>query len=95
MQVVVRAYSGEGATQVFDLLEQNKTEVENLMREVQGIVSYTLARNGDGGYSVTICQDKAGIDESVEKARAYIQSIAGNITASAPDVLDGAIIIHV
>jgi hypothetical protein len=95
MQVVVRAYSGEGAKQVFDLLDKNKAEVESLMREVQGIVSYTLAHTSDGGYSVTICQDKAGIDESVEKAKAYIQKIAGNIGASAPEVLEGTVIIDV
>ena len=65
------------------------------MREVQGIVSYTLARTSDGGYSVTICQDKAGIDESVQKARAYVQKIAGDIGASAPEVLEGTVIIDV
>jgi len=69
MHVVVRAYSGTGAKELFDVLEQRKADVEGIMRSVKGFVSYTLARSGDGGLSVTVCQDKAGIDESVQKAK--------------------------
>jgi hypothetical protein len=37
------------------VLEKNKTEVESVLRSVKGLVSYTLARSGDGGFSVTVC----------------------------------------
>ena len=94
MQVVVREYSGKGARELFDLLEEHKADVESLLRTVRGIVSYTLARSGDGGYSVTICEDKVGIDESVEKAKEWIANNAGRIGAGAPKVSDGAVIIH-
>jgi hypothetical protein len=67
MQVVVRKYSGKGAKELFDVLEKRTTDVESLIRSVKGFVSYTLARSGDGGFSVTVCQDKAGIDESVKR----------------------------
>ncbi len=72
MNVVVRTYSGAGAKELFDVLEKHKADVESIMRSVKGFVSYTLARSGDGGYSVTVCQDKAGIDESVQKARDWV-----------------------
>jgi hypothetical protein len=36
--------------------------VEREMRSVKGFVSYTLARSADGGFSMTICQDKAGAE---------------------------------
>jgi hypothetical protein len=49
MQVVIREYSGKGAKELFDVLEKNKSEVESLLRSVKGLVSYTLARSGDGG----------------------------------------------
>ena len=29
------------------------------------IAGYTLASSDDGGFSVTVCQDQAGIEESV------------------------------
>ena len=57
MQVVIRQYSGEGAAELFDLLEANAAGVQSLMASVNGLVSYTLARSENGGFSVTVCQD--------------------------------------
>jgi len=94
MHAVVRAYSGKGAKELFDVLEKHKADVESLMRSVNGFVSYTLARSGDGGYSVTVCQDKAGVDESVQKAKEWIAKNAGNTGVGAPTVSDGAVMIH-
>lgn len=94
MQTVIRTYSGKGARELFDLLEKRKVDVEELMRSVKGFVGYTLARSGDGGFSVTVCQDKAGIDESVQKAKAWIAKNAGNTGAAAPKVTDGSVLVH-
>ena len=69
MQTIIRTYSGKGTKELFEVLEKNKADVEKLLRSVKGFVSYTLARSADGGFSVTVCKDKAGIDDSVEKAR--------------------------
>jgi restriction endonuclease Mrr len=94
MQVEIRTYSGKGAKELFDLLEQHKADVEALIRSVKGFVSYTLARSGDGGFSVTVCQDKAGIDESLQKAKDWIAKNAGNSGAAAPRMSEGSVIIH-
>jgi restriction endonuclease Mrr len=94
MHVVVRTYSGKGAKELFDALEKSKADVERILRSVKGFVSYVLARSGDGGFSVTVCQDKAGIDESVQKAKDWITKNAGNTGAGTPKVSDGAVIIH-
>ncbi|HUH60780.1 MAG TPA: hypothetical protein VL001_11990 [Candidimonas sp.] len=94
MQTVIRAYSGTGAKELFDLLEKRKDEVEKLLRSVKGFVGYTLVRGGDGGFSVTICQDKSGIDESVRKAREWIAQNAGDTGVAAPKVSEGEVLIH-
>ena len=73
MHTVIRSYSGSGATALFDMLEERKGEVESLMRAVTGLASYSLIRTADGGISVTVCQDKAGTDESLQRAREWIQ----------------------
>jgi restriction endonuclease Mrr len=78
MEAVVRTYSGKGAKELFDLIENRKPEVEKIMRSVKGFVSYTLVRSGDGGLSITLCQDKAGVDESVQKAKDWIAKNAGH-----------------
>jgi hypothetical protein len=94
MHAVVRHYSGKGAKELFDVLEKRKGEVEGLLRPIKGFVSYTLARSADGGFSVTICQDKAGTDESVKAAREWIGKNAGNTGAAAPKVSEGPVIIQ-
>ncbi|MEA3082715.1 MAG: hypothetical protein QOC89_412 [Paraburkholderia sp.] len=94
MQTVLRRYSGKGAKELFDLLEKRKAEVEEMMGGVKGLVTYTLVHSGDSGFSVTVCQDKTGIDEGVQKAKEWIAKNAGSIGAGAPEVTEGTVIAH-
>ena len=94
MQAVLRSYSGTGGKELFDILEKHKADVEGLLREVKGLVSYTLARSGDGGFSVTVCQDKAGVDESVRIARDWIAKNAASAGAS-PHISEGSVMVHI
>lgn len=94
MHSVIRTYSGSGAKELFDLLEKRTPEVESLMRSVQGFVCYTLARTADGGFSVTTCNDKAGVDESVQKAKDWIAANAAGTGASAPAITEGTVILQ-
>jgi hypothetical protein len=95
MYAVVRTYSGTNAKQLFDLIEQRKAEVEAVIRSVAGLVTYTMARSGDGGVTVTVCADKAGADESLRLAREWIQNNAAGIGASPPAVLEGTVILQI
>jgi hypothetical protein len=94
MQAVVRTYSGKSGKELFDILEKNKAEVERLLRGVKGLVGYTLARGGDGGFSVTVCQDKAGVDESIRIARDWIAKNAAGAGVS-PHISEGAVMVHI
>ncbi|SFL13522.1 hypothetical protein SAMN04488498_13818 [Mesorhizobium albiziae] len=96
MDVVVRTYSGKGSKELLSLLEEHKADVEKLMRSVKGFESYTLARSSDseGGLSMTVCQDKAGTEESVRVAQEWLSKNAANIGMNAPKVSAGSIIIH-
>lgn len=94
MQAIVRTYSGKGAKELFDVLEKHKADIENVIRPVKSFVSYTLARSGDGGFSVTVCEDKAGIDESVQRARDWIAKNADQAGAAAPKIATGSVIAH-
>ena len=94
MHAVVRTYSGKGAKELFDVLEKRKSELDSLMRPIKGFVSYTLARSGDGGFSVTICQDKAGTDSSIQAAREWITKNAGNTGVGAPKVSEGPVLAY-
>lgn len=95
MYAVIRTYSGAGAKQLFDVLEEHKADIEATFRKVSGLVSYTLLPNGDGGMSVTVCTDKAGTDESVKVARDWIQKNASNTHANPPVVAEGTVIVQI
>ena len=46
MHVVVRKYSGPGATELFDLIEQRGDEVKDIITGVPGFASYVAFRTG-------------------------------------------------
>ena len=94
MYAVVRNYSGQGAKELFDLLEQRKSEVETIIRSVTGFVSYTLLRSEDGGVTVTVCQDKTGTDESMRVAKEWTQENASDIGSSPPSVSEGSVVLQ-
>jgi hypothetical protein len=94
MHAVVRTYSGAGARQLFDILENRKSDVQSIMQNISGMVSYTLLGTGDGGISITVCNDKAGTDESLKVAREWIRNNASNVNASPPNVAEGTVILQ-
>ena len=93
MYVVVRNYSGEGASELFDLLSQSEADIKSLIGGVPGFVSYAAFRDGDGGMTVTVCQDKAGTDESSQRAAGWV---AENATASVnpPAITEGTTVLQ-
>ena len=54
----------------------------------------TLARTETGGFSVTVCREPAGIDESTRVAREWIAKNAQGIAVSAPEVTAGGVLLH-
>src|ERR1039458_7241667 len=94
MHAVVRNYSGKGSKKLIDVIEENKVEVERLIRSVKGFVSYSLVRTTRGGFSVSVYQDKAGTDESIRVARDWISKNAGKTGAAAPTISEGTVILQ-
>jgi len=94
MHAVVRTYSGKGAKELFDILEQRTSEVENVISGVAGFQSYFLIRTADGGISVTVCNYKAGTDESVRLAADWVRENAPGTVTSPPVVSGGPVILE-
>lgn len=89
MHVVVRSYSGEGVSELFDAMAQREQDVKELISGVPGFASYAAFRSGDGVMTVTACQDKAGTDESSSRASAWVKE---NVSASVdpPEITEGS-----
>jgi hypothetical protein len=93
MYAVVRSYSGQGASELFDQLEQRNDEVKELIGGVPGFVSYTALRSSDGGITVTVCEDKTGTDESSRRAAEWVRENISS-TANAPTINEGDTVVH-
>jgi hypothetical protein len=93
MYVVVRGYSEQGASALFDLLGQREEDVKALISGVPGFVSYAAFRSGDGGMTVTICQDKAGTDESSRRAAEWVRENVST-TVDPPAVTQGSTVLQ-
>jgi len=56
-------------------------------------LSETIPTNG--GFTVTVCEDKAGTEESTRAARDWIAKNASNVGAAAPAVSEGTVMLYV
>jgi hypothetical protein len=90
---VIRRYSGGGTDELVTALEQRQPEIRDLIGTVPGFVSYTAFRTGDGGTTVTVCEDKGGTDESTRRAANWV---AKNLDAapSAPAIAEGDTVVQ-
>ena len=69
-------------------------DVEQVIRSVPGFVSYVLVRTADGGFSVVVCQDKAGTDESTRGAADSVRQNSPQLTVGPLEVIEGGVILH-
>ncbi len=90
MQATIRRYKG---SELADVLESRRDDVEALISGVSGLHGYFLVRTDEGCASITVCDDAAGIQESTRLAREWISENAADV-AVAPEVIGGEVIAH-
>jgi hypothetical protein len=93
MQVVITSYSGQGASDLFDALAEREDDVKSIISTVPGFISYSAFRNDGGGQTVTVCQDKAGTDESSWRAAEWVRENV-SVTVDPPTVSEGGTVLH-
>jgi hypothetical protein len=93
MYVVIRSYSGQGAADLFDLLADREDDVKELLTGVPGFVSYAAFRSDGGGTTVTMCQDKAGTDESSRRAAEWVKKNVST-TVQPPTMTEGSTVLQ-
>jgi quinol monooxygenase YgiN len=87
MHIVVRHY--KGSAKLMDELADRQSDIEELIRDVPGFVSYYLIRTDGGGASISVYEHKAGADESVRRAAAYIKENLDGVAAGPPEIIEG------
>jgi hypothetical protein len=92
MYAVVRRY--KGATALFDELARREQDVRDVIQGVPGFTAYYLVRSGDGGATVTVCQDQSGTSESTRRAAEWIRQNVPGAAGNAPEVTEGEVLFN-
>jgi hypothetical protein len=71
-------------------MSAKKGDVQKLISEIPGFVTYYATRDGDSMTSISIYNDKAGCDESTTRAGEWVRANV-NPLPSAPDVSGGEV----
>jgi len=91
MYATVRRYENAGA--LADAMTSKREDVQKLISEVPGFVTYCATREGDTITTVSIYNDKAGCDESTRLAGGWVRENVKPLPG-APDISGGEVFIN-
>ena len=92
MYAVVRTYSDPGLAEE---LASRQSEIEDVITPVKGFQSYFLVRTDNGCATITVCDDKAGCDESTQRAANWLREHASEIKSTPPQLMSGDVLFSI
>lgn len=93
MYAVLRHYTGSAG--LIDGLVQRQDGVRKLVSEIDGFRAYYMLDLGNGGaVSVSVYDDRAGAEASVEAARGFISEHLPDLQVAPPEVSAGEVVIN-
>ncbi|GAA4552080.1 hypothetical protein ABZ613_00265 [Streptomyces collinus] len=93
MHAVIRRY--EGVTDPAEAGRRVNEEFLPLLRQVQGFVAYYFVDAGGGVMvSTSVFQDRAGAEESTERAGDYVRDRLAELLPNPPQVTAGEAVAH-
>lgn len=92
MYVSVRQYRTSDAQEVGRRAQEGFVPI---VREIAGFSAYYIVDGGDGQLTtVTVAEDKAGVEDSVAKAREWVAENAADLVEGEPQVTNGEVVAH-
>ena len=92
MHASIRKYRSSDAPEVGRRANDDNSGFPPVAREIKGFQAWYLIDSGDGTLTtVTICDDEAGVNESVDKAREWVGDNAADLVEGSPDVINGKV----
>ena len=85
----IRKYSG--APLLSDELVKHQEEIKTVLRPVRGLHAFYLVKTTDGVVSMTVCEDKAGADESNRVEANWLKDKLPAFTNRAPEITTGEV----
>jgi hypothetical protein len=93
MYAVIRTYTD--GPEFAEQLAARQAEIEEVITPVAGFQSYFLVRTQDGCATITVCDDKAGCDESTQRASNWLREHASEIKSTPPQVTSGEVLFQI
>jgi hypothetical protein len=93
MYAVVRRYTS--SSDLGAEIERNRASLEKTMREIPGFVGYYLILGSNSLATITVCNDRAGTEESNRRAADWVKQNLPNSGLSAPEVTEGNVAVGI
>src|SRR5438128_2124596 len=92
MYATIRTYE---QPEMADALASRRKDVEEVIRNVRGVVGYYLLKTPNGAVSVTVCDSQAGTDESTKVAGEWIRKNLPHLANTPPRIQSGEVLVTV
>ena len=88
----IRKYNG--APTLVDELVKKQDDIKSVLRPIRGFHAYYLLKTTDGAVSITVCEDRAGAEESNRVASTWLKDKLPTFASRTPEVITGEIQMH-
>jgi hypothetical protein len=88
----IRKYNN--APLLVDELLKKQDDIKSVLRPVPGFQAYYLLKTTDGAVSVTVCESKAGVDESNRVEATWLKDKLPTFANRAPEITSGEVRFH-
>ncbi len=88
----IRKYNG--APTLVEELVKKQDDVKSVLRPIRGFHAYYLLKTSDGAISMTVCEDRAGAEESNRVASTWLKDKLPAFATRAPEITTGEVQIH-
>ena len=88
----IRKY--HGAPGLSDEMVKHQDGIKSVLRPIRGFHAYYLLKTTDGAVSMTVCEDRAGADESNRVAATWLKDKLPTFATRAPEITTGEVRIH-
>ena len=91
MYGVIRRYVGN--QQIADAISERGDEVKAVVQEIPGFVAYYIIQANDGATSVTIYEDRTGVEESNRRVAQWVRDNLPDAATMPPEISEGEVVV--
>ena len=88
----IRKYTG--VPQLSTELVKNEEAIKAVLQPIKGFHAYYVIKTNDGVVTLTVCEDRAGADESNRVSAVWLKDKLPTFTTTPPDVMVGEVVIQ-